>query len=146
MTNWKDKVRVGERGKRLGQHVEALRIRRGISLAALASRVPASVLTGPKVREIELGRRRVDIDDLYSLAEALEVSIPYLLEGPMVIPYDAAAAADYEQLSRLSETEQIQIATDLESERRVAMTPLERQIEDLGLRLRELEDRIGEDK
>lgn len=73
-------VIVGDRGLAVARNVSALRKRLGIGYAELSRRVGGQ-LADLAIRRIEAGHRRVDVDDLFRLADALEVSVPRLLSA-----------------------------------------------------------------
>jgi transcriptional regulator with XRE-family HTH domain len=66
----------GPTGEALGENVRRIRADRRLSLPELAQRVEATGRSIPaeSLRRIELGYRKVDVDDLVALAVALDVS------------------------------------------------------------------------
>lgn len=75
---------IGLRGTAVLTKIRMLRGRRGLSLRALADETAKTGrrLSPDAINKIELGVRRVDIDDLFALAEALGTTPAQLLEPP----------------------------------------------------------------
>lgn len=77
-------IEIGTTGRNVAANILRLRKVRGLTVRALSARlakcgrsIPSSGLT-----RIELGERRVDVDDLVALAEALEVEPSQLILPP----------------------------------------------------------------
>lgn len=75
---------IGSNGTAVLAKVRMLRSKRGLSLRALAAEIAKTgrILSADAINKIELGVRRIDIDDLFALAEALGVTPAQLLEPP----------------------------------------------------------------
>ncbi|MFJ2544376.1 helix-turn-helix domain-containing protein [Microbacterium sp. NPDC087589] len=71
-------VVVGERGVAVARNVLELRKQEGVGYAELSRRTDGR-LADLALRRIERGQRRVDVDDLFLLARALDVSVDRLL-------------------------------------------------------------------
>ncbi len=82
---------VGPLGRRVGANVAAARRQRGLSLERLAARMATRGRPIPpaSLRHIEIGRQRVDMDDLVALALSLDVSVAALVETPIVTEREA---------------------------------------------------------
>lgn len=89
------KIEIGETGRTVALNVTVHRAMRGLSVAALAEKVRATGrdLTRQALSEIEAGRRRVDVDDLVTLALALEVSPAALLMPRADYPEEVVATS-----------------------------------------------------
>ncbi|MGV0700830.1 helix-turn-helix domain-containing protein [Mycolicibacter sinensis] len=76
-----DDVERGPTGETVRQNLKRLRGKRGLSLRALAQLTEATdhPLGYGSINQIEQGRRRVDVDDLMTLAVVLNVPPPALL-------------------------------------------------------------------
>jgi transcriptional regulator with XRE-family HTH domain len=88
------KVELGEVGHTVKAQVRRLREQRELSLQALSDRL---VTVGRPIlpsglSKIEAGTRRVDVDDLVALAEALGTVPDDLLTAPNAAPKGVAAA------------------------------------------------------
>jgi transcriptional regulator with XRE-family HTH domain len=75
------RVELGPVGQTVRAKVAAARKRRGLTLRDLAEKVQAAgrPMAHNTISEIERGARRVDVDDLVTLAKALGVSTSHLL-------------------------------------------------------------------
>lgn len=75
--------KLGPTGQRVGQRLRELRQERGLTLAALEEKLAdlGRPILLSALSKIEKGQRRVDVDDLVALAQALDVS-PNLLILP----------------------------------------------------------------
>jgi transcriptional regulator with XRE-family HTH domain len=74
------RVELGPTGQTVRANVAALRKQRGLTLRDLSEKMPsAHPLSHTTISEIERGARRVDVDDLVTLAKALSVSTTQLL-------------------------------------------------------------------
>lgn len=80
------KVEQGKTGERVRINIATLRKARGYTGAELSERTArlGRAISATGINKIELGHRRVDVDDLVTLAHALEVT-PTLLLGPVSI-------------------------------------------------------------
>lgn len=77
-------IEVGPVGRNVAENLSRLRAVRGLSTRQLSARlgdlgrkIPASGIT-----RMELGARRIDVDDLVALAAALEVEPTQLMLSP----------------------------------------------------------------
>lgn len=82
---------ISEHGRALADAVRTYRERRGMTYTDL-SRTLGRDINPVGIRRIENYERRVDIDDLYALAAALEVT-PAVLLGETASPRITAASA-----------------------------------------------------
>lgn len=75
---------IGPGGQAVLTKVRHLRNKRGLSLRALAAETVKTgrTLRADTINKMELGMRRIDVDDLFTLAEALGVTPAQLLESP----------------------------------------------------------------
>lgn len=75
------RVELGPTGQTVRATVAAARKRRGLTLRDLAEKMQAGgrPMAHNTISEIERGARRVDVDDLVTLAKALGVSTSHLL-------------------------------------------------------------------
>jgi transcriptional regulator with XRE-family HTH domain len=76
-------IQIGESGGRVAAAITALRHQRGWDQAYLAQRVTGKgrPMSTSVLGKVEAGARRVDVDDLVAIAEALEVAPSRLLPG-----------------------------------------------------------------
>jgi transcriptional regulator with XRE-family HTH domain len=75
------RVELGPTGQTVRANVAAIRKRRGLTLRDLSEKMPSDhPLSHTTISEIERGARRVDVDDLWTLAVALQTT-PYDLMG-----------------------------------------------------------------
>lgn len=84
MSGYKKADAIGPDGMAVLTKVRMLRRKRGLSLRALAEETtrtgrPVSV---DALNKIELGVRRIDVDDLFAIARAFNISPAVLLEPP----------------------------------------------------------------
>lgn len=82
----------------VAQNLQRIRKQRGVSLRGLAARTldrPAARLPANAIHEIEQGVRRVDVDDLMSLAAALDVSPALLLMPQPDLPDEEGGGVVY---------------------------------------------------
>lgn len=72
----------GKHTARVADNLRAFRTRRRLSVRELADRLKKleRPLYASAITKIELGQRRIDIDDLFALAEALDIPVAKLLE------------------------------------------------------------------
>lgn len=86
---------IGTTGQRVALNVAQIRKARGLSLRRLSRIIEEAgwPLSADSVNKIELGMRRVDVDDLVALAAALEVE-PAILLAPITISTEVAIATD----------------------------------------------------
>lgn len=84
MSRYKQADAIGPDGIAVLTKVRMLRRKRGLSLRRMAEETQKlrRTLTADALNKIELGVRRIDIDDLFALAEALNVTAAQLLEPP----------------------------------------------------------------
>lgn len=75
---------IGSHGTAVLTKIRMLRSKRGLSLRALAAETAKTGrgLSPDAINKIELGVRRIDVDDLFALAEALGTTPSQLLEPP----------------------------------------------------------------
>jgi transcriptional regulator with XRE-family HTH domain len=76
------KVKMEEHGYRIARNVTLLRRVQGMSLAEMSRRI---IRAGGNLNELSVGKierfeRRIDVDDLFALAKALDVSVQLLIE------------------------------------------------------------------
>jgi transcriptional regulator with XRE-family HTH domain len=88
------KVELGEVGHTVKAQVRRLREQRGLSLQALSERLETvgRPILPSGLSKIEAGTRRVDVDDLVALAEALGTAPDDLLTAPDALPKGVDAA------------------------------------------------------
>lgn len=97
----------GPTSERVRANLRALRTARGLDLEDVSNKLVAIgwPISVSGVSKIELGQRRVDVDDLVALSQVLEVSVPLLLfESPLK---EAVQDAKYEHL--LAEIEEAKL-------------------------------------
>ncbi|MFF9688979.1 helix-turn-helix domain-containing protein [Streptomyces sp. NPDC014623] len=87
-------LEIGEAGVHAGQAIARLREARGWDQQELADRLTLAgrQVSQPIVSRMEAGTRRIDVDDLVAVAEALQVSVAVLLP-PATAPAPPPAAA-----------------------------------------------------
>jgi transcriptional regulator with XRE-family HTH domain len=75
---------IGQHGTSVAKKIGLLRRSRGLSLRALAAEMAKTSrpFRADTLNKIELGVRRIDIDDVFALAEALGTTPARLLEPP----------------------------------------------------------------
>jgi transcriptional regulator with XRE-family HTH domain len=115
------KVELGETGHTVKAQIRRLREQRGLSLQALSEQLETvgRPILASGLSKIEAGTRRVDVDDLVALAEALGATPDDLLTAPDAAPkaVDATVvmlrvAAELEAAARV-QVATIQTVTDV---------------------------------
>jgi transcriptional regulator with XRE-family HTH domain len=81
-------IELGVVGRIVAKRVRRIRKRNGLSLQDLSDRLTAGgrPILPSGLNKIEMGTRRVDVDDLFALASALQVMPNDLLYEPHVAP------------------------------------------------------------
>lgn len=81
---YKPAAAIGTAGTSVAAKARMLRCKRGLSLRALSIETAKTdrKLSADAINKIELGIRRIDIDDLFTLAAALGVTPAQMLEPP----------------------------------------------------------------
>jgi transcriptional regulator with XRE-family HTH domain len=118
------KVELGETGHTVKAQVRRRREQRELSLQALSERLETvgRPILASGLSKIEAGTRRVDVDDLVALAEALWTTPDDLLTAP-----DAAPKA-------VDQTEvMLRVAAELEAAARVQVTTIQTVTDVVGL-------------
>jgi transcriptional regulator with XRE-family HTH domain len=87
-------VELGEVGHTVKAQIRRLREQRGLSLQGLSERLETvgRPILASGLSKIEAGTRRVDVDDLVALAEALGTAPDDLLTAPNAAPKGVDAA------------------------------------------------------
>jgi transcriptional regulator with XRE-family HTH domain len=93
------KIELGQTGRTVAKQVKRTRERNGLTVQQLSKRVKAvgRPILPSGITKIELGMRRVDVDDLVALAAALDAIPNDLLYEPRVAPPGISQEA-YERL------------------------------------------------
>lgn len=104
-------IQIGEAGEQVAERITAQRQQRRWDQAQLAARVTEAgrAMSASVLGKIESGHRRVDVDDLVAIADALDVSVAALLgaaaDRPARVPQygalETAVREDIEQLGDL---------------------------------------------
>jgi transcriptional regulator with XRE-family HTH domain len=125
-------IEVGEAGRRVAKAIQLTRQNKRMTLRDMAA---ALTTLGRPIGENSLGRmergeRRVDVDDLYAVAEVLEVPVGHLLEGRVDATVSATVHAHAEVAAVVGQAEDARVVTD-------------RAVEDLAVRDRVIRDLAG---
>jgi transcriptional regulator with XRE-family HTH domain len=90
------KIDLGPTGEIVARQVRAYREERKFSYAELSRRLERLNRKIPPLglRHIEAGKRRVDVDDLTALCQALAVQVTALLIPPYPVPAQFDGASD----------------------------------------------------
>lgn len=104
MTPRNRQIAIGKTGEYVRHRIRDLRERQNLTYAELARRVgDAHNMTDQTVRRIEGGKRRIDVDDLAAIADALGVGVTELLAGPDQSPVmNAVTPESVEAFTRLA--------------------------------------------
>jgi transcriptional regulator with XRE-family HTH domain len=88
-------IPVGELGRAVGQHIQALRRAHGLTQVGMSARLVEVGREIPpnSVGRIEIGTRRVDLDDVEAIARVFGVSPVQLIDGTAVRDVALAWAA-----------------------------------------------------
>jgi transcriptional regulator with XRE-family HTH domain len=107
-------IEVGEAGRRVAKAIQLTRQNKRMTLRDMAAALTA---LGRPIGENSLGRmergeRRVDVDDLYAVAEVLEVPVAHLLEGRVDATVSATVRAHAQVAAVVGHAEDARVVTD----------------------------------
>ena len=101
-------IEIGSKGRDVAQNVRAIRKQRGWILEELSEALEAvgRPISAAMLGLLENEKRRVDVDDLAGLADALGVTIQRLLSVQFQADVDPDSLASYDQFKKLPAEEQ----------------------------------------
>lgn len=125
----------GEASKRLRENIKRVRAERGMTQAALADELARVGRPIPlaSIAKIEAGDRRVDVDDLVALAEALGAPFDQLLADPDQTLFDRmisrARTAHDDAVEALARVESVAVDLAFFAQERIeSLTPFQRYV------------------
>ena len=90
----KERTHLGETGRAVGRRLRTTREKADLSFRALADKVDRKI-NKDALWHMETGGRRIDVDDLVAIAEALDVSPVWLLGYERCSRCDGAPPAGF---------------------------------------------------